>query len=130
MNTGIVVAILFVIGLGLGIVKVLQKRRRKMQIYSDNGYCDSGDPTSATWQLRREVRRKYTRSQEGLGLAMFIGVVLGAAATVFTAYSANRAGIVQISLMREVHTRNVRPAAPKIGTSLRIQEEQAAFPPF
>jgi len=127
MNTGIVVAILFVIGLGLGTVKVLQERRRKM-IYSDNGSCD---PISPNWQLRREAPKKYTQRQEGLiSLAMFIGVLLGAGATLFTGYSANRAGIIQISLVREVHSRNLRPVAPKVGTSLRIQEEQAAFPPF
>jgi flagellar biogenesis protein FliO len=41
MYTGIVLAILFVIGLGLGIVKLSQKRRRKMASYLNNDYRGS-----------------------------------------------------------------------------------------
>lgn len=122
MYTGIVVAILFVIGVVLGIVKLLQERSRKLQIYLD--------ATSPGWRLR-EAPRKYTLRQKGLiGLAMLIGVLLGVAATLFTAYSTNWAGIIPISSVREAHTGKVRPAAPKIGTSMNIQEEEATFPPF
>ena len=117
MYTSIAVAILFVIGLGLGIVKLLRKRRRKMQTRLGNDYWDSYE--------------KYTRPQLGrIGLAMVTGVLLGVAATLFTAYSANGTGIIQISLLHQAHTLDVRPATPQIGTSMRIQEQQMAFPPF
>jgi hypothetical protein len=53
---------------------------------------------------------------------------LGVVATLVVAFVAQRVGVIQIRWMREAHTLNVLKAAPKIGTTIKIEERRENGP--